>query len=161
MAVAQVSGAGAAMKIYLDTCSIQRPFDSKEQIRNALEAEAVLSIIALHESKQIDLISSEALLFEIRRITEPARHEFALAVLRHAGTFVGAGESVQNIARGLISSGVMPLDALHLASAQDARADYFCTCDDKLLKKSKPLCEPDMRVVSPVQLLQEIADDES
>ena len=33
------------MKIYLDMCSLQRPFDNKEQVRVALEAEAVLGII--------------------------------------------------------------------------------------------------------------------
>ena len=147
------------MNIYLDTCSLQRPFDSKEQVRVALEAEAVLGIITLHDGGKVQLISSEALLFENERIAEPARHEFALAVLRQAKLFVQVDDEVQNMARDMIARGLMPLDALHLASAQAARADYFCTCDDKLLRKARPLCEPGMRVVSPVQLLQEIGDE--
>ncbi|MDQ3254162.1 MAG: PIN domain-containing protein [Acidobacteriota bacterium] len=147
------------LKIYLDTCSLQRPFDSKEQVRNALEAEAVLFLISLHDTESINLVSSEALLFENQRVADPARQEFALAVLRQAKIFVQATNAVQSRARNMIASGVMPLDALHLASAQEAQADYFCTCDDKLLKKAKPLCEPSMRVLSPVQLLQEIEDE--
>jgi hypothetical protein len=31
------------MKIYLDMCSIQRPLDTKTQLRIAVEAEAILS----------------------------------------------------------------------------------------------------------------------
>jgi len=32
-------------KVYLDLCSLQRPLDTKTQIRIAMEAEAVLGII--------------------------------------------------------------------------------------------------------------------
>ena len=34
------------MRIYLDTCSLQRPLDDRHQVRIALEAEAVLAILA-------------------------------------------------------------------------------------------------------------------
>jgi hypothetical protein len=51
------------MRIYLDTCSLQRPLDSKTHVRIILEAEAILGILALCESGKIELISSEVLLF--------------------------------------------------------------------------------------------------
>lgn len=53
------------MKIYLDTCSLQRPLDSRNQVRIIVEAEAILGILSLFESGRIDLVSSEILLFEI------------------------------------------------------------------------------------------------
>jgi predicted nucleic acid-binding protein len=34
-----------------------------------------------------------------------------------------------------VDYGIKPLDALHLASAESGKADYFCTCDDKIIKK--------------------------
>jgi hypothetical protein len=52
------------MKVYLDSCSLQRPLDGKDQIRIVLESEAVLVIITLCELAHMDLISSEILLFE-------------------------------------------------------------------------------------------------
>jgi hypothetical protein len=55
------------MKVYLDNCSLQRPLDSKTQIRISLEAEAVLGILALIEVGNLELISSEVLRFEIGR----------------------------------------------------------------------------------------------
>ena len=76
-----------------------------------------------------------------------------------ANIFTQLDNEIRNRAKEITDAGVMPLDALHLASAEKAQADYFCTCDDKLLKKAKALCEPKMRVVSPVELLEEIEND--
>jgi hypothetical protein len=45
------------MKIYLDNCSLQRPLDDKTQIRIALEAEAILSVLALCEAGGLELIN--------------------------------------------------------------------------------------------------------
>jgi len=40
-------------------CSIHRPLDDKAQLRILVESEAVLGIIALCESGQADLVSSD------------------------------------------------------------------------------------------------------
>ena len=37
-------------------------------------------------------------------------------------------------ARELVALGLRPLDALHVAFAEQARARWFVTCDDELLK---------------------------
>ena len=144
------------MKVYLDTCSIQRPLDDQTQIRIRLETEAVLSIIALIESKQLELLSSEALWFESNRSTNPSRREFALEILAQAAEVVQVDMTIQNRAKQLVSRRVMALDALHLASAEAGKADYFCTSDDKLLKKARRLCATTLKVVSPIELLEEI-----
>ncbi len=144
------------MKVYLDTCSIQRPLDDQTQIRIRLETEALLSIIALIESKQLELLSSEVLLFESNRSTNPSRREFALEILAQAAEVVQVDMTIQNRAQQLVSRRVMALDALHLASAEAGKADYFCTSDDKLLKKARRLCAATLKVVSPIELLEEI-----
>jgi hypothetical protein len=72
------------MKIYLDGCSLQRPFDDRSQPRIAVEAEAVLVILALSESDRLKLISTDALLFEIARIPDQDRKDIALAILKIA-----------------------------------------------------------------------------
>jgi hypothetical protein len=43
------------------------------------------------------------------------------------------------------------LDALHLAFVSSAGADYFFTCDDKLLRKAKSLEESGAKPVSPTE----------
>jgi len=52
--------------------------------------------------------------------------------------------------------GIRPLDALHLASAEEAQADYFCTCDDKFLNRTKTIQPIKTKIVSPVELIEEI-----
>jgi len=49
-----------------------------------------------------------------------------------------------------------PLDALHLASAVEGGAAYFCTCDDKLLRRAKAADTGVTRPLSPLELIEEI-----
>jgi predicted nucleic acid-binding protein len=144
------------MKVYLDTCSLQRPLDSKTQIRIMLEAEAVLGIIALCETNQLELVSSEVLLFEVRQNPQLIRREFGLEVLSKATSFVSVSRPIEQRARELHKLGIKPLDALHLVSAEAAQVDYFCTCDDKFLKKAKAISDVKTKVVSPIELIEEI-----
>jgi predicted nucleic acid-binding protein len=145
-----------AMKIYLDNCSLQRPLDSRTSIRIALEAEAMLGVLTFLESGRIRLISSEVLLFEIDRDPSIMRQEYALEVLSKARTFVRLNERVEKRAARFVKSGIKPLDALHVASAEEAGADHFCTCDDRLLKKAKAVAGIRTRVVSPIELIEEL-----
>ena len=144
------------MKIYLDCCSLQRPFDDRSQPRISVEAEAVLVILALCESHNLTLISSEALQFEIGRIPDQTRKDDALTILKIAKETVELTAEGEALARRLRASGLKPLDALHLAAASTAKADYFCTCDDKFLRKAKTLEGLDTTVVSPTELVMEL-----
>ena len=51
-----------------------------------------------------------------------------------------------------MESGIKPLDALYLASAEAVEADYFCTCDDHFLKRAKATTTR-VNVVSPLELV--------
>ena len=144
------------MRVYLDTCSLQRPLDSKTQIRIILEAESVLGILTLCERGLLDLVASDALMFEVERNPNLARQEYALEALAQASTFVELDEHVEHRARELHQLGIKPLDALHLACAERARADYFCTCDDELLRKARQLQDLQIQVTSPLDLIAEV-----
>lgn len=56
----------------------------------------------------------------------------------------------------LDQGGLKPLDLLHLACAVEARADHFRTCDDRLLKRTRAVHDGPPKVVSPLDLIQEI-----
>ena len=143
-------------RIYLDTCSLQRPLDMRTQIRISLEAEAVTGLISMCEEGSLDLVSSDVLLFETRRNPWAERREYALAVLASAEVFVAIDDSIRTRAADLERKGLQPLDALQLASAEAAKADYFCTVDDKLLKRGKAIARPEIQVISPLELIAEI-----
>ncbi len=144
------------MRVYLDACSLQRPLDNRSQPRINVEAEAVLTVLQLVESGRLELLSSEALEYEIDRIPDRERQARARQMLELAGDRLELADAIELQAQALHRSGLKPLDALHLAFASSAKADYFCTCDDKLLKKSKRLKELGTTVVTPLQLIAEI-----
>jgi predicted nucleic acid-binding protein len=144
------------MRIYLDCCSLQRPFDDRSQPRIAVEAEAVLVILALCESDRLKLISSDALLFEIGRIPYQDRKADALAILEIAKEAVALTTKIESLARRFGALGLKPLDALHLAFASGSKVDYFCTCDDKVLKKAMNFDKINTKVVSPTELVMEL-----
>ena len=144
------------MRIYLDNCSLQRPLDSRTSTRVVLEAEAMLSVLTLLESGGIELISSEVLLFEIEKSPSSVRREYALQALSGARTFVRLNDRVEKQAARFAALGIKPLDVLHLASAEEARADRFCTCDDRFLQKEKTVAGLTTRPVSPVELIKEL-----
>lgn len=144
------------MRIYLDTCSLQRPLDTRSQIRISLEAEAVTGLIGLCEDGSVELVSSDVLLFETRRNPWAERRAYALAVLATTEVFIQLDGTIRQRGAELEKRGLKPLDALHLASAEAARADYFCTVDDNLLKRGKAIARPEIRVISPIELIEEI-----
>ncbi len=121
-----------------------------------MEAEAILVVISLIESGDVELISSESLLFEVARNPNQTRREYVLEVLRKTREFVELNEEIEKRAREFLTFGIKALDALHLASAEQVKADYFCTCDDKFLKKAKSIKVLKTTAVSPIQLIDEI-----
>ena len=144
------------MKIYLDLCAIQRPLDTPNQVRIVLESEAVLGIIAFCDTGQAELLSSEALLYEGEQSPLPIRTEHTLAVLAKAKGVINLTEKEKLRAAHLTTFGIKPLDALHMALAETGNADYFCTCDDKLLRNSKRVKDLTVKAINPVDLVQEI-----
>lgn len=144
------------MKLYLDTCSLHRPLDDKSQVRIALEAEAILAILVLCERGIAQLVSSDILRFEINHNPQSQRKAFVLEILKHATLTIELTEAIEQRAKVLEQRGVQALDAMHLAAAEAGGVDYFCTCDDRLLKKAKRLADLKTIVVSPLELAQEI-----
>jgi predicted nucleic acid-binding protein len=144
------------VKIYLDLCAIQRPLDTPNQVRIVLEAEAVLGLIAYFDSGQAKILSSEVLLYEGEQSSLSVRREHTLAVLAKANEVIEVTETEKNRAAKFLQFGIKPLDALHLALAEAGKADYFCTCDDRLLRSAKKIKDLSVKVVNPVDLVQEI-----
>ena len=137
-------------------CAIQRPLDDLSQVRVRLEAEAVLGVLAHCRSGGADLISSDAHAFESGRNPHPLRRAFADGVLAGAAVRQALTPAVEARAVELEAAGCRPLDALHLSSAEAGGADYFCTCDDRLLRRARAIAAPPLKAVSPIELVGEL-----
>ena len=108
------------------------------------------------ESGAVELIASDALVFETEANPDVVRREFATQAITKATEFMQSNDQVKGKAQMFVASGIKPLDALHLAFAVVAQANFFCTCDDRFLKKARSLDTSPTVVVSPVELVAEL-----
>jgi len=145
------------VKIYLDVCCLQRPFDDQREPRVHLEAEAVKIILAGAEAHEHAWISSEVVDYEIGQ--NPDRDRALKATLLAAYASEKITLEANEVARAgeLELLGFGTFDALHLACAESGGVEVFLTTDDKLLKWGQRLAdELQVRVINPLEWLQEI-----
>jgi predicted nucleic acid-binding protein len=142
--------------LYLDMCAIQRPHDDQSQVRIRLESVAVLGLLEHCRTGGAELAASDALIFEAGRNPYPVRRAHAEAALAAATVRQPLTPAVEARADDLVLAGLRPLDALHLASAEAIGANFFCTCDDHLLRRGRKIAAAPLRVVSPIELTTEL-----
>ena len=135
------------MRIYLDMCCFNRPYDDQTQARVRLEAEAKLLIQQKVRDGQCALLWSSTLDFEC--LNNPyEEHRLAIEKWRWmAERIVMATNEVISKARALATQGIGHYDALHIASAMVGAADMFVTTDDRLRKRMRG--NPDLPVLLP------------
>ena len=77
------------------------------------------------------------------------RRDWTARVLRLAQTTQALSAEVEQRAVALEKLGMDPLDALHVASAETAQADYVLTCDDRLPRRYRGV----LTVLNPVEFI--------
>lgn len=146
------------MKIYLDCCCLNRPFDDPSQERVRQEAEAVLVIVKRLSADWI-WIGSEALDDEIERISDPVRRRKTGELWGQAQISVAVEKAQLARARELTKIGLKAFDALHIACAESGGADVLLTTDDKLLRRARRhAAQLNVRVANPLTWLAEQAE---
>jgi len=135
-------------KIYLDNSVYNRPFDDQTQPRIWIETLALSLVLHLIESGDLQLIASSVVAYENLRNPFPERREWVDRCLALAKYNQPVDERIRDRARELEKQGLHPMDALHLACAEAAEADYFLTCDDRIVRHYKG---GKTRVLNPVE----------
>jgi predicted nucleic acid-binding protein len=144
------------VKVYLDASALNRPFDDQSLPRNRLEAEAMIVILDKVKKGIVEMISSSALLYENLKNPLIGRKEYVSTYLDMASIFVAADEALRERARKISQQGLLPLNALHLASAERAGAEWFVTCDDRILRKARRgRLTVEVKVATPVEFVTE------
>jgi hypothetical protein len=143
------------MRLYLDNCCFNRPFDDQGQLRVRLETEAKLRVQEEIRGGRFDLVWSYILDYENSK--NPMRERREQIDLWHRYATVDVIETPQLIKTALRfeKNGLKTLDALHLACALSAAADCFLTTDDGILKKCRQV-EP-LRVMDPLTFVREVS----
>lgn len=145
------------LRIYLDTNVWGRPFDSQTQERIREETEAFFKILeGAYYKRKHKIIGSLIVEDEIEQIEENEKKEAvkAMVELFVAEKIDDFSESLQREIKAL---GLKDKDAFHLAFAVD-NSDYFITCDDEILDKKRKIEKRyGIKVVNPVEFVEEVS----
>ena len=142
------------MRIYLDNCCYNRPYDDQTSITNSLETQAKLVIQNLIRLGRHELVSSETLEYEVDASPYTSQSEIIRRFIQeNAAFYVGSKrkDDVEKRAAKIMETGVKHYDACHVASAILAECDYFITVDKRLLKFQSE----EVKIVNPIQFVAE------
>jgi predicted nucleic acid-binding protein len=123
------------MRIYMDNCCFNRPFDGQHQVRVRLETEAKLRIQERIVVGEIELAWSYILDYENAANPFDERRATVASWRRRSVVDVSENPVLLERAKSLVALGLRSKDALHVACAVEATCEYFVTTDDNLLKK--------------------------
>jgi len=144
------------LKIYFDNCCYNRPFDDLTQSKIYLEAKAIESILLIYEKKELEIYTSQAVLFEMSNISDSSKKS-QVEDLHNALPLknIEYTDLIKNRAIELKEYNIKDLDSLHIAFAESAETDYFITTDKFLLNISKRLTIK-TKIISPIDFIMEV-----
>jgi predicted nucleic acid-binding protein len=122
------------MKVYLDNCCYNRPYDEQIQPKVILETLAKLYIQELALNHRIDLVWSYVLKYGNSRNIGEAKRAAVARWEKLSVAFVGKSEPLVALAHDIEKTGIKPFDALHIACAITAQCDYLITVDRRMAK---------------------------
>lgn len=141
------------MRVYLDNCCYNRPYDDQSQLRISLEAQAKLHVQDMIKDGELELAASYMLVYENSRNPFDGRRKTVEQFLSdHTSIYIDDSyrEQVGVLAEGIRATGVKPADAIHTACAILSKCDYLLTTDDRLLKyRSEKI-----RVMDPTEFIR-------
>ena len=125
------------MRVYLDNCCYNRPYDDQTQLRISLESQAKMDVQSRIKKGEIELATSYMTTYENsmnpidmrRRNIDEFQLEYATAHVLES-----ADEKVKAMVSDIEDTGIKHKDACHVACAILSESDFFLTTDDRLLK---------------------------
>ncbi|MDX1959226.1 MAG: PIN domain protein [Leptospiraceae bacterium] len=139
------------MRVYLDNCCFNRPFDDQESLSIRLESEAKMIIQSKIRDGKLELVWSYILYFENdanpdeeikNRINE--WKELAVYIQLGSKTILSNGKNFQKL-------GLSEFDAIHLACAIESESNYFITTDKGILKKRNRIFK--IKIINPSEFI--------
>ncbi len=146
------------MRVYLDNCAYNRPYDDQSQVKIELETQAKLKIQRMIKNQQIELVSSYMSLYECGENPDSSRAELITAFINeYTAAFVSLKNKtkIEESARDIMKTGIKFKDACHIASAIYAEADYLISTDARLLKyKTEKI-----KLINPIDFFMNESED--
>ncbi|QTQ12818.1 hypothetical protein HRI96_00675 [Treponema parvum] len=125
------------MKVYLDNCCYNRPYDDQSFLPISLEAQAKLLVQLLIKEKRLELASSFILDYENSCNPYTDRKNAVKNFLAdNVSDYVGSEKSEEVItkAKTVMATGIKMKDSCHIVCAEMMKCDYLLSTDKGMLK---------------------------
>jgi len=123
------------LKIYLDMCVYNRPFDDQRQHRINTETQIFIILMSMILEGRLVLVNSFALQYENSKNPKIENMLRISDILKDSTDYISYDKWILERSIELEEYGLTGMDAVHIACAEKAKADFFVTCDDDLVKK--------------------------
>ena len=147
------------MRIYLDVCCLNRPFDDLSKERVQFESDAILAIISRCQVGKWNLVTSETISYEVSEMRNNDKLEKVNALVSVAAEKLLLSDTAIALSAKYQKSGINAMDSYHLAIAEESKVDVFLTTDDKLLNATKKL-NLTIEVENPITWFMEVIKNE-
>ena len=140
------------MRIYLDNCCYNRPYDDQTNLRISLETQAKLKVQEEIKAGKHELVTSYMLRYEYsKNLYEMRRNQIMDFIKNNTFAYVTDKnrEEYDKKASEIMKQGVHYKDAIHIACAIAAKCDYLLTTDDRMLRFKSD----EIKVVSPIDFI--------
>ena len=141
------------LKIYLDNCCYNRPFDEQDQNLIILETEAKLIIQGKVKKGLHSLVWSFMLDSENDDNPSEEKREVIKPWKKVAIEYCSASLDILENAKEYMKLGLKHKDAIHLACAVKHKCDYLITTDKKFKNKNNLVKE--IEIVNPMTFILE------
>lgn len=143
------------MRIYLDNCCYNRPFDDQTQDRIHLESETVLAVLRRGQTGLYQIIGSDILELEMNQMRDIVKRTCVKELYKVAAVHGFYTEETRKRSQEIMKqSKIRTFDSLHIALAEALQADVLLTTDDKLEKMAAKL-ELKVKVMNPLKFMWE------
>jgi predicted Zn-ribbon and HTH transcriptional regulator len=142
------------VRVYLDNCCFNRPYDDQSQTRIEIEAKAKMFIQKHIAEGNIELVWSYILDFENGNNPFLEKRNAIAAWKSLAIAYVDETEDVIQSAERIAESGVKESDSLHVAAAIAGNCGYFITTDDRIKCPDIPV-----KIVNPMEFVKDWSDN--
>lgn len=140
------------MKIYLDNCCFNRPYDDQGQLSVFLETQAKLQIQEGVRDKLIILVWSDMLDYENSANPDQAIRREIAGWRNLASEIVRQDAEIVGQASALNALGLGRKDSLHISCAIAGKCDYFVTVDKGILKKQDLIDR--VKIIGTIELIR-------
>ena len=141
------------MRVYLDNCCFNRPFDDQSPLSIRLETEAKLYVQDQIKSGALSLGWSYILDYENAANPCEERRAEIQRWEKLADCRTQEAPEIISLMKNGVQGGLKPLDALHVACAVVLECAVFLTVDKGILRKAMLMDE--IRIMSPIEFVME------